>query len=188
MSIKHSDSVYPLQKKHNNWTVAQGPNSCPVLVEHHRHSSNQSLNWRAAKSTEHSALTRPNITTLTLCVDLSVNFILTPAQHGVSSLWGSVNSGGLPAVQAVKDICRPCLSRGRRSGELMRFRWTLSTSPWWRVPLTESSPEGKPPWGAGGNRGSDLPGLHDWDRRWALQCELRQGKTIFNTFSFWGFW
>lgn len=48
-----------------------------------------------------------------------------------------------------KDICRPCLSMGLRWGELMRLRslWTLSTSPWWRVPLTESKPEGKPPWG-----------------------------------------
>lgn len=49
--------------------------------------------------------------------------------------------------QLWKDICRPCLSMGRRWGELMRLRslWTLSTSPWCRVPLTESSPDGKPP-------------------------------------------
>lgn len=48
----------------------------------------------------------------------------------------------------LKDICRPCLSMGRRWGELMRLRslWTLSTSPWWRVPLTESNPDWKPPW------------------------------------------
>lgn len=44
-----------------------------------------------------------------------------------------------------QDICRPCLSIGLRWGELMRLRWTLSTSPWCRVPLTESNPEGKPP-------------------------------------------
>lgn len=54
----------------------------------------------------------------------------------------------LSALYVGKDICRPCLSMGRRWGELMRLRslWTLSTSPWWRVPLTESNPEGKPPW------------------------------------------
>lgn len=76
----------------------------------------------------------------------------------------------VPVIHTCKDICRPCLSMGRRWGELMRFRslWTRSTNPWWRVPLTESSPDGKPPWGT------------DQERRFKshmLQCNVWQSTS-----------